>query len=165
MSSDSYTFDGFILVSQQQLDHVRKAYYKDMLVVNCFLICMQVPSFCFQQYGYNYCMKLEPMRESTAVCSERAMHPNIVYSSHYYVQMFTVMDALMLEEYFFNHLFQLYDFTHGIIIYSIPHRNHFMYITVSAIVLKCLNGRILFVPRFSKSGELLLCHLRIVTLE
>lgn len=27
--------------------------------------------------------------------------------------MFTVMDALMLEEYFFNHLFQLYDFAHG----------------------------------------------------
>lgn len=113
MSSDTYTFDGFILVSQQQLDHVCKAYSKHMPVVNCFLYNLQVPSFCFQQYGYNYCMKLEPMRESTAVCSVQC-NLNIVYSSHYYVQMFTVMDALMLEEYLFNHLFQLYDFTHGI---------------------------------------------------
>lgn len=32
----------------------------------------------------------------------------------------------------------------------------YVHITVSAIVLKCLNGRILFVPRFSKSGELLM---------
>lgn len=32
MDRDTYSFDGFILVSQQQLDHVCKAYYEDLLV-------------------------------------------------------------------------------------------------------------------------------------
>jgi hypothetical protein len=46
-NGEEYTFDGFILMSHQQLHHV--------------------PPFCFQQYGYSYQMKLEPANEVVAV--------------------------------------------------------------------------------------------------
>lgn len=115
-NSDTYTFDGFILVSQLQLDQVCRLTPSYLLqhfaCHELLLVFVQVPSLYFQQYGHNYQMKLEPMGESIAVCYEQFKYVSL-FLSLLHTQLFTVMDALLLEEYFFNHLFQLYDFAYG----------------------------------------------------
>jgi hypothetical protein len=71
----------------------------------------QVPPLSVWQRGCNYIVTVEPLEEA--------------------VLEFTKLQALLFEEYLFNDLLQLFDFTH---------------------VLKGLDASMLFIPKFSKEG-------------
>lgn len=80
---------------------------------------LQVTPLYIQQYGYNYTVTLEPANDTIPV--NTLMTTSHFFNSHVYytLQKFTTIDALLLEEYLFNDVIELFDMTHGIYLYPL----------------------------------------------